>query len=473
MTYQFNQYEIREQIYESETSIVFRATRQDDRLPVVLKVLKEEGLTDERLERYRREYELLRRLNLAGVVRVHDFSRYLNGYCLTLEDFGGESLKNLLQRRRPSLPEFLDIAIKTCAALAEVHLADIIHKDINPANLLCNPATGEVKIIDFGISTLLPRLSPMLKAPEFLEGTLPYIAPEQTGRMNRALDHRADFYSLGAAFYEMLGARPPFVCAEPTELIYCHIARQPEALRELNADIPGIVADIVHKLLAKNAEDRYRSAWGIQADLQECRRQLAETGRIDRFPLAQRDTPHRFQIAQHLYGRQEMIERLMGIFAAGLEGPRQMALIAGYSGIGKTSLVRELYKPMTQVGGSFIAGKFDQFQRNTPYSALLAAFHDLIQQTLALDEAALAACRLPLAACRLPPAHSRRRRRQWSGYRLGDSECGVHHRPATAGAGTAAGRGAKPLQSCISTLHPGFLPSRSPTDPVPRRSSVG
>ncbi|SFN40377.1 Predicted ATPase [Formivibrio citricus] len=390
---QFSDYEIQDRLYESATSIVFRGTRKADRLPVVLKVLKEEGLTNDRLERYQREFELLRGLELSGVARAYDFGRHHNGYFLALEDIGGESLKALLERRRLTLPEFLNVATRICAGLAEIHLADIIHKDINPANVVYNPVTGEVRVIDFGISTRLPRLTPALKNPEFLEGSLAYIAPEQTGRMNRTLDYRADFYSLGATFYEMLAGQPPFSGDDSTELVYCHIAKRPPSLLDLDAEIPEAIAGIVHKLLEKNAEDRYQSAWGIQADLQECHRQLEETGRIAPFPLAQRDTPHRFQIAQHLYGRQEMIERLMQIFSAGLEGPRQMVLIGGYSGIGKTSLVRELYKPMTRVGGSFIAGKFDQFQKNTPYSALLAAFHDLVQQTLSLSEDELDDCR--------------------------------------------------------------------------------
>lgn len=391
--YQHSEYEVQDRLYESASSIVFRGFRKADRLPVVLKVLKEDGLTNERLERYQREFELLRRLSLTGVVRVHDFGRHHDGYCLTLEDFGGESLKERMARRRLTLPEFLEIAIKCCAALGEVHLADIIHKDINPANLIYNPATEEIKIIDFGISTLLPRLSPALKNPESLEGTLAYIAPEQTGRMNRTLDYRADFYSLGATFYEMLAGQPPFADEELSELVYCHIAKRVPSLVEVNADIPPAIAEIVHKLLEKNAEDRYQSAWGIQADLQECRRQYIATGRIESFALAQQDTPHRFQIAQHLYGRQGMIERLLQVFNAGLEGARQMVLIGGYSGIGKTSLVRELYKPMTRVGSHFISGKFDQFQKNTPYSALLSAFHDLVQQTLALGEKDLNDCR--------------------------------------------------------------------------------
>jgi len=393
----FSEYEIRDKLYESETSIVFRGQRKTDRRPVILKMLKEEGLNSERLDRYQREYDLLRPLELAAVVRAYAFGRQHNGYYLALEDFGGESLKERISRRRFTLPEFLDTAIQSCAALGEVHLADIIHKDINPANLVHNPATGQLKIIDFGISTLLPRLSPALTPPESLEGTLPYIAPEQTGRMNRSLDYRADFYSLGATFHEMLAGQPPFAATDPAELVHCHIAKRPPSLHEIDAAIPAAVSAIVGKLLEKNAEDRYQSAWGIQADLEECRRQLGQNGRIEAFALARRDVPHRFQVSQHLYGRQGMTEQLLHTFSAS-QDKRQMTLIGGYSGIGKTSLVREIHKPMARIGGSFIAGKFDQLQKNTPYSALVIAFRDLLQQTLALSEAALAGYRAKILA---------------------------------------------------------------------------
>ncbi len=395
--YQFSDYGIREKLYESDSSIVFRGHRKADRLPVIIKMLKEEGLTRERLDRYLHEHDLLKSLDLAPVIRAYDFGRNHNSHFLVLEDFGGEALKERIARRRFSVNEFLDTAIQICGALGQVHLADIIHKDINPANLIQNPATGELKIIDFGISTMLPRLSPALISPESLEGTLPYIAPEQTGRMNRSLDYRADFYSLGTTFHEMLAGQPPFPGSDPAELVHCHIAKRPPLLSELDSGIPSAISAIVEKLMEKNAEDRYQSAWGIQADLEECRRQLRETGQIETFELARNDVPHRFQVSQHLYGRQEMVDQLLQAFGAS-QGERQMLLIGGYSGIGKTSLVREIHKPMARIGGSFISGKFDQFQKNTPYSALVAAFRELIQQTLALSEELLIGYRSRLLA---------------------------------------------------------------------------
>lgn len=395
--HQFSDYGIREKLYESDSSIVFRGHRKADRKPVIIKMLKEEALTCERQERYRHEHDLLKSVELAPVIRAYGFGRDHNSHFLVLEDFGGEALKARIARRRFAVGEFLDTAIRICSALGQVHLADIIHKDINPANLVQNAASGELKIIDFGISTRLPRLNPALLPPESLEGTLPYIAPEQTGRMNRRLDYRADFYSLGATFHEMLAGQPPFSGSNPAELVHCHIARRPPLLSDIDAAIPAPISAIVHKLLEKNAEDRYQSAWGIQADLEECRRQLGENGAIAAFELARSDVPHRFQVSQHLYGRQDMIDRLLQAFGAS-QGERQMLLIGGYSGIGKTSLVREIHKPMSRIGGNFISGKFDQFQKNTPYSALVVAFRELIQHTLALSEAVLAGYRSRLIA---------------------------------------------------------------------------
>ncbi|HEX5802850.1 MAG TPA: response regulator, partial [Azospira sp.] len=381
-------YILHETLYESASTRVVRATQRAGKRPVVLKLLKESELTEERLERHQHEYDLLKSLEIAGVVRVYDFIRLPEGHALVLEDFGGEALKERISRQRYAPGEFLDVAIGACEALAEVHLANIIHKDISPGNLLVAPASGAVKLIDFGISSRLPRLNPTLRNPESLEGTLPYIAPEQTGRMNRSLDYRADFYSLGATFFEMLAGQPPFPLQDAAEIVYSHLARRPPDLCELVPELPPMLARIVAKLLEKNAEHRYQSAWGIRADLERCRTAWQRDGRIESFELAEVDVPHRFQLAERLYGRQKEIDLLLHTFAAGC-GKRQMVLVGGYSGIGKSTLVREFCRPVTRVGGCLIAGKFDQFQKNTPYSALVSAFADFVEQALLQSEASL------------------------------------------------------------------------------------
>ncbi|MEG5031835.1 AAA family ATPase [Microcoleus sp. AT3-D2] len=397
--------EVTELIYESANSLVYRAFRQPDSLPVVLKVLKENYPTPQELARYRTEYKITQSLNLSGCIKAYDLQPYQNTLVMFVEDFGGESLKIWMQQQKFSIEEFLRIAIATTESLQQIHSAHIIHKDINPSNIVFNPASGELKIIDFGISTQLTRENYTIKNPNILEGTLAYMSPEQTGRMNRSLDYRTDFYSLGATFYELLTYQLPFDTQDVLELVHSHLAKQPLSPSQVNPEIPQIVSDIVMKLMGKNAEERYQSAIGIKADLEECLNQLHSHNNISVFTLGSQDISNRFQIPQKLYGRQREIDSLLTAFetvsshrqdACATSSHRQdacatssMMLISGYSGIGKSALVQELYKPITQQRGYFISGKFDQYQRNIPYSALVNAFQDLAKQLLAESEANL------------------------------------------------------------------------------------
>ncbi|HSF76201.1 MAG TPA: AAA family ATPase, partial [Microcoleus sp.] len=394
--------EVKELIYESANSLVYRAFRQPDSLPVVLKVLKENYPTPQELARYRTEYKITQSLNLSGCIKAYDLQPYQNTLVMFVEDFGGESLKIWMQQQKFSIAEFLRIAIATTESLQQIHSAHIIHKDINPSNIVFNPASGELKIIDFGISTQLTRENYTIKNPNILEGTLAYMSPEQTGRMNRSLDYRTDFYSLGATFYELLTNKLPFDTQDVLELVHSHLAQQPLSPSQVNPEIPQLVSDIVMKLMGKNAEERYQSAIGIKLDLEECLNQLHTDNNISVFTLGCQDISDRFQIPQKLYGREEEIDSLLTAFetvsshrqdACATSSHRQdacvtssMMLISGYSGIGKSALVQELYKPITQQRGYFISGKFDQYQRNIPYSAIVNAFQDLAKQLLAENE---------------------------------------------------------------------------------------
>jgi predicted ATPase/serine phosphatase RsbU (regulator of sigma subunit)/tRNA A-37 threonylcarbamoyl transferase component Bud32 len=392
-------YQILTQIYESANSEVYRAIRETDGQRVILKVLKQDYPTPAELTRYKQEYEITRTLNQEGVVKAYGLEKYQNTLVMFVEDFGGESLKILTKNKPFSLGEFLSIAIKVATRLGQIHSAQIIHKDINPANIVLNPETQQLKIIDFGISTRLTRENPTLKNPKVLEGTLAYISPEQTGRMNRSLDYRTDFYSLGVTFYELLTVKLPFETDDDLELVHCHLAKQPLFPSEINPLIPPVLANIVMKLMAKNAEDRYQSAWGLKADLENCLQQLESTENIDDFTLATQDISDKFKIPQKLYGREAEIQTLLTAFdrvshqsfSADNKDFRgsKLILIAGYSGIGKSALVREIYKPITEKKGYFIAGKFDQFQRNIPYSAVVQALGELIKQLLTETEAEL------------------------------------------------------------------------------------
>ncbi|MEG4499726.1 AAA family ATPase [Microcoleus sp. F10-C6] len=376
-------------LYESANSLVYRAIREADRQPLILKLLKESYPTPQELLRYRTEYRITRELKEAGVVRVYDLQKYQNSLVIFVEDFGGESLKIWMQQRKFSLKEFLEIAIATTETLGKIHSANIIHKDINPSNIVFNPATGQLKIIDFGISTQLKRETPTLKNPNILEGTLAYISPEQTGRMNRTLDYRTDFYSLGVTFYELLTGKLPFETEDALELVHCHIARQPIPPHEYAPEIPLIISKIVSKLMAKNAENRYQTAFGLQHDLEMCLVQLQETHSIEEFDLGKRDFTDRFLIPEKLYGRETEVDYLLAAFERVSTDSAEMMLVAGFSGIGKTAVVNEVHKPIARQRGYFIQGKYDQFGRNIPFSAFVQAFRELMGQLLSESDAQL------------------------------------------------------------------------------------
>ncbi|MCC3438581.1 AAA family ATPase [Microcoleus sp. PH2017_05_CCC_O_A] len=393
---------IHSKIYESLASLVYRGIREQDNRAVIAKVLKQDYPSPHELTRYRQEYEITRSLNIEGVVKAYSQQDYQRTLVILLEDFGGESLEYWMRQQLDFYPMplsvFLNMAIAITDTLGKIHAAHVIHKDINLSNIVFNPKTGVVKIIDFGIATRFSRTNPTFKSLHLLEGTPAYLSPEQTGRMNRMLDYRTDFYSLGVTFYELLTGHLPFPATNMLELVHCHIAKQPVPPHEMNAAIPKPISDIILKLMAKNAEDRYQSAWGIKADLELCDRQFAEMGRIDRIQLALQDVCDRFQIPQKLYGREKEIALLLAAFdrVASLENNRiagfqnnseirfkvEMMLVSGYAGIGKSALVQELYKPITAKRGYFISGKFDQFQRNIPYSAIVDALRKLVQQLL-------------------------------------------------------------------------------------------
>jgi len=383
-------YRVTEKIYESAGSRVYRGWRERDELPVVVKVMKDEYPSPEAIAQYRREYEITKNFELEGVVKTLGLEQYKNGLAIVLEDFGARSLKIALESQRLSIREFFPLAIEITEILGHIHRQKIIHKDINPSNILIEPGSGKVKIIDFGISSFLSKENSTVRNPNILEGTLAYISPEQTGRMNRAIDYRTDFYSLGVTFYELLLGQLPFESSDPMELIHCHIARSPVPPDTVNPKIPGILAAIVMKLLAKTAEERYQSAWGLKADLERCRDAVQHQAQPSSFPLGEHDVSDNFQIREQLYGRETEVATLLAAFDRVAAGTTELMLVAGFSGIGKSALVQEVHKPIVRQRGYFISGKFDQFKRNIPFASLVQAFRDLIRQLLAESEARVA-----------------------------------------------------------------------------------
>jgi serine/threonine protein kinase len=384
-------YHVTEEIYDGSRTVVYRGYRESDFLAVVIKLLKNPYPCFNELLSFRNQYMIAKNLNSELIVQTYSLEPYQNGYALVMEDFGGISLKDYFTSEQTryiaDIQEFLEIAIALCNSLEILYRERIIHKDIKPSNILINPETKQVKLIDFSIASLLPRETQTLINPNVLEGTLAYISPEQTGRMNRGIDYRTDFYSVGVTFYELLTGVLPFQSEDAMELVHCHLAKTATLVHEINSAIPSVLSAIVSKLMAKNAEDRYQSSLGLKYDLENCLVQLKETGKIEDFPIARRDMCDRFIIPDKLYGREAEVETLLQAFERVSVGATEMMLVAGFSGIGKTAVVDEVHKPIVRQRGYFIKGKYDQFQRNIPLSAFVQAFRDLIGQLLTESDA--------------------------------------------------------------------------------------
>ena len=383
-------YTITEQIYGGSRTLVYRGIRECDRTLVAIKLLRNKYPNFNELVQFRNQYTIAKSLNFPGIIQPLSLEPYHNSYALIMEDFGGVSLSTYLQlgidesQPSKSLPsaEFLQIALQLTETLHYLYQNRVIHKDIKPANILINLDTKQIKLTDFSISSLLSRETQEIQNPNILEGTLAYLSPEQTGRMNRGIDYRSDFYSLGVTFYKLLTGKLPFISEDAMELVHCHLAKEPLPIHQIQPHIPLVLSAIVSKLMAKNAEDRYQSALGLKHDLEMCLSQLQTIGEIETFKLGKRDISDRFIIPEKLYGRENEVNQLLTAFERVSTGQTELMLVAGFSGIGKTAVVNEVHKPIVRQRGYFIKGKYDQFQRNIPFSAFVQAFRDLMGQLL-------------------------------------------------------------------------------------------
>jgi predicted ATPase/signal transduction histidine kinase len=340
-------------------------------------------------KRLEHEYALRADLDAAWAARPIELSLHRHRSALVLEDPGGDPLD--IQLGRPlGITEFLRIGISLARALRQVHARGLIHKDIKPANILVDVASSGVWLTGFGIASRLPRERANPEPPDEIAGTLAYMAPEQTGRMNRSIDTRSDLYSLGVTFYEMLTGMLPFAAVDPMEWVHCHIARQPVPPGQRTVEIPSVLSAIVMKLLAKTSEERYQTAAGVEADLRRCLAELESLGRVDPFPLGAHDASGRLLIPERLYGREREIETLLASFNRVVDrGTPELVLVSGYSGVGKSAVVNELHKALVPSRGLYASGKFDQYKRDIPYATLAQAFQSLVRSLLSQSEAQL------------------------------------------------------------------------------------
>ena len=385
-------YTLTDPVCEAGDFLIYRATRTKDGLPVLLKTPSCPGSPPLLARWLEHEYDLARNLDSSRIARPLALERHAGNAALVLERGATRNLASVLGSPM-DISAFLRIAIGVTAALAELHRHELVHKDLKPEHILLDEE-DHVWLTGLGIASSLPQERQAPEPPEFIAGTLAYMAPEQTGRMNRSIDLRSDLYSLGVTFYQMLTGVLPFTAGDPMAWVHCHIARQPLAPGQLVVGLPDVLSDMVMKLLSKNAEDRYQSAAGLDVDLRSCLTQWESTGHIDRFPLGAHDTSDRLLIPEKLYGRESQIEALLAAFERVVTcGTPELVLVSGYSGVGKSSVVYELHKAVAPPRSLFAAGKFDQYKRDIPYAALIQALQTLIRQILGGSEAEVAAWR--------------------------------------------------------------------------------
>ena len=334
-----------------------------------------------------KEYEITRALNDVAGVRKALGQQSLEGQpALILEYIDGETLRNHIRQKTFNLRQKLEIAVDLTRILAEIHQQDIIHLDLNSKNILIGKKDLAVHLIDLGSAARISGNGHQKVRPDQMLGTLPYISPEQTGRINRAVDERSDLYSLGVVFYELKTGKLPFDSKNALELIHHHIARVPVSPTEVSSEIPEVISSIILKLLLKNAEDRYQSAAGLQADLATCLQRLKPDNTIESFPVGAADYSSRFTFPQKLYGRESELQELVSAFKSACRETSEIIFVSGYSGIGKTALVEEIQRPVSENRGYFIKGKFDQYLKTTPYTAIAQAFAVFVSRILAEPE---------------------------------------------------------------------------------------
>ncbi|MCP4137094.1 MAG: AAA family ATPase [bacterium] len=378
----FSDYAILEKITENDKLVIYKGQKDAEEHTVIIKILKTDYSTLSEIARFKQECEKIKNTGLNGVHNIYDIIDDNDGIALIHENFNSISLKEFKINEEIDIKSFLKIAIDLSEIIGNLHKNNIVHKDIRPHNILINTDNNEIVLTNFGISSELTHENEELYNEEVIKNRLPYMSPEQTGRMNRTVDYRTDLYSLGITFYEVLTGSLPFESSDPLEIIHSHIARKPVFPTVLNQEIPDIISYIIMRLIAKTAEERYQNSFGLMADLKNCLQKLKKNSKIVSFELGAKDISVKFNIPQKLFGRENETKLLMSAFERTSKGNREIMFVSGFPGIGKSALINEIHKPIVAKRGYFISGKYEQFGRDTPYSAIILAFQGLVKQIL-------------------------------------------------------------------------------------------
>ena len=380
-------YKTETQLHEGTNSLVYRAIRESDSKSVILKVIRDSNPIPELTAGYRKEFEIIQSLNHSPFIRkAYSLNKFNHSLCMVLEDCKGTPVSKLIKQEKLTVLDSLKIALDISNALQDLHSEHLIHCDINPDNILWNSNNRSAKLIDFGISTNTSKSGYAQVAYGVHAGSLSYIAPEQTGRMNRPLDYRADFYSLGVTLFEMLTYQRPFLGTDPIQLIHSHLSQIPPSANSIKKQIPEVLSNIIFKLMAKTGDERYQSVFGLKEDLKKCINHYQQSEAINNFPIACSDIKTHFQVTQTVSGRLDEVEILNQAFNKACNGPSNLLLVTGYAGTGKSSLVNEVHKNVVAKHGHFISGKFDQYSRDIPYFAFSQAGGQWVNQILSQDE---------------------------------------------------------------------------------------
>ena len=382
-------YLVQEKLRHNRNIDTYYALRVIDKCKVLLKIPNNNHTSSENLAILQHEFHLLNKIKVPAIIKAYDFIQNTPAPVLILEGVEGQLLTSYLLVNSLEISDFFNLALQIVDIVGELHQRKIIHKEIKPSNIIINTKKQILKLVDLSASTRLQEETfDYLNLNMFREG-LAYISPEQTGRINRPVDYRTDFYSLGVTLYEMLTSQLPFETIDTLELIHCHIAKKPPNVLEIRPNAPKMLAAIIDKLLEKMPEERYSSIIGIKSDIQECYKQWLNKSKSSDYLLGSNDIKDHLSISRSLYGREQEVHQLIEAYNRVSRATKEIVFIAGYSGIGKTSLVKEVHKPIVQNRGYYIQGKFDQLQRSVPYSAIVAAFQGLVKQVLSESETQL------------------------------------------------------------------------------------